>query len=181
MNKGTDLKTMLETLKEVNDNQKDYVLNSSNISFNDEGIIEINKLGTYTPTIVAHEQFADKTGIPRKYYHKMQEIAPKLLATNLNHWLSNDNSSRMVRTSGDTCRAFLSNRFFAIDNIVVASIVVPKLIESGAEIKSCQLTERRLYIQAVYPKISDEVKVGDVVQSGICISNSDVGCGSCTA
>jgi hypothetical protein len=40
------------------------------------------------------------------------------------------------------------------------------------------LTERRLYIKAVTDKISGEVKVGDIVQSGIVISNSEIGYGS---
>ena len=40
------------------------------------------------------------------------------------------------------------------------------------------MTEKRLYIQAVTPKVSGEVKKGDVVQAGIVISNSEVGCGS---
>src|SRR6185312_3119821 len=41
-----------------------------------------------------------------------------------------------------------------------------------------EITERRMYIQAVAPRVSGEVKRGDVVQAGVVISNSEVGCGS---
>ena len=56
--------------------------------------------------------------------------------------------------------------------------VVPKLLSAGLEIVSCEVNETNLYIQGHLPKIQGEVKVGDVVQSGISIRNSEVGCGS---
>jgi hypothetical protein len=42
------------------------------------------------------------------------------------------------------------------------------------------VTDRRLYIHFVVPSIQDEVKVGDVVQAGGIITNSEVGCGAVT-
>ncbi|WP_328595881.1 hypothetical protein [Rugamonas aquatica] len=42
---------------------------------------------------------------------------------------------------------------------------------------SCELTETRLYLKAVSSKVSCEMGVGDVVQAGVVISNSEVGCG----
>jgi hypothetical protein len=51
---------------------------------------------------------------------------------------------------------------------------------SGAAlaVKDCGLTERRLYVKIVNERLMGEVKVGSVVQAGILISNSEVGCGS---
>ena len=46
------------------------------------------------------------------------------------------------------------------------------------EIASCEVTDRKLYIKAVNPRLQADVTPGDVVQSGICITNSEVGLGS---
>lgn len=44
--------------------------------------------------------------------------------------------------------------------------------------ESCQITEDRMYIKAVNPRLQSEVTPGDIVQAGIIISNSEVGLGS---
>jgi len=46
------------------------------------------------------------------------------------------------------------------------------------QIVSSEVTDRRLYIHFVVPTIQGEVKVGDVVQAGGILSNSEVGLGS---
>ncbi|HXP76569.1 MAG TPA: hypothetical protein VN823_20695, partial [Stellaceae bacterium] len=52
---------------------------------------------------------------------------------------------------------------------------------AGLRIVSCEVTENRLYIKAVTDRVQREVKsrrVGDVVEAGVMISNSEVGLGS---
>ena len=44
--------------------------------------------------------------------------------------------------------------------------------------ESCQITESRMYIKAVNPRLQAEVSPGDIVQAGVIISNSEVGLGS---
>jgi hypothetical protein len=46
-----------------------------------------------------------------------------------------------------------------------------------ARLESAELTETRLYLKVVTPRISFEVAPGDVVQAGVVVSNSEVGCG----
>ncbi len=43
---------------------------------------------------------------------------------------------------------------------------------------STQLTENRMYIKAVNPRLQAEVQKGDIVQAGIMITNSETGMGS---
>jgi hypothetical protein len=76
-------------------------------------------------------------------------------------------------------RAFLSNRYRRIDNWDVANAILPVLqgVE-GCVIASCELTEERMYIKARFTKTTGEVKVGDTVESGVVISNSEVGMGA---
>jgi hypothetical protein len=117
-------------------------------------------------------------GIPQKYLRRMATEAPELLARNVNHWFAHKPERRMIRTLGADARAFLSDTYRPLDNYDLLGAVVPRLGEAGCEIKSSEVTERRLYIQAVTPRLTEEVKVGDVVQAGVVISNSEVGCGA---
>ena len=43
----------------------------------------------------------------------------------------------------------------------------------GMHFESCQLTESRMYIKVVNTRLEAEVVPGDIVQSGIIISNSE--------
>lgn len=128
---------------------------------------------------LAHQQIGDKIGIPKKYYDRMLKEAPELLAENVNHWFQNDPDTRMIRTLGGDVRAVLSNRYQRIENEEILEKALPALMEfPQINIVSAQVTESRMYIQAVFPKLEAEVKKGDLVQAGIVISNSEVGLGS---
>lgn len=138
-----------------------------------------------------HAQLAARLNIPKKYYDRMREEAPQLLASNVNNWIDHDPQQFLVRTlrpsGGDvtgyaggagTARAFLSSRYRTLDNDELAEAVLPVISELGCQVKSCQVTDKRLYIQAVNPSIEDAVTVGDPVQAGVVISNSEIGLGS---
>ena len=140
-----------------------------------------NEQRTLKPTKLCLEQIGGRVGIPAKYLERMRAEAPQLLAQNVNHWFSNTPEVRMLRTiqNGEmTARAFLSQKYRPLDNFDLLNSVLPRIVEAGCEIKSCEVTEKRLYIQAVTAKIAGEIKKGDAVQAGIVISNSEVGCGS---
>jgi hypothetical protein len=48
----------------------------------------------------------------------------------------------------------------------------------GATVESCEITEKRMYLKVVNPRITTEIVKGDIVQSGLLISNSETGLGS---
>lgn len=144
-------------------------------------------------------QIADHTGVPARYVERMAETEKGrvLLATNFGHWFREEPSKRMLRTfinGTATARAFLSNRYRPLDNSSLAEAVLPKLLDSGCEILSSEITEKRLYIQAATPKIEIDIpalmkergikglhdgkRPEDPVRAGIVISNSEVGAGS---
>lgn len=129
---------------------------------------------------IAHRQFGEHFKIPAKYYDRMLTEAPDLLAKNVNRWISEEpDARRMLRTLDGTARAFLSDRYRRIDNFEVAQTVLPIIGNmDGANVESCELTESRMYIKVVNPRITAEVTKGDIVQAGIVISNSEVGQGS---
>lgn len=137
---------------------------------------------TYGVNELAHEQIAEQTDIPRAYYNRMALEAPDLLAANVNRWWHQKPARRMIRTLDAHARCILSNRYRPLDNMDLAEAVLPTLSDRKVRIESAELTERRLYIKAVMPSLELQVpgsrRVGDLVQAGIVISNSEVGCGA---
>jgi hypothetical protein len=130
---------------------------------------------------IAHNQIGTHLGIPAKYYDKMRSDNPELLAQNVNSWFNKNPKTRMVRTLDGVARAFLSERYRRIDNFEIANTVLPIIAEMPeARIESSEITDERMYIKVVNPRLTTEVVPGDIVQSGIIITNSEVGLSSFT-
>ena len=139
-----------------------------------------NMAAQYGINDIAHRQIGQTLKIPALYYDRMRTEYPELLAQNVNGWFSRTpDTKRMLRTMDGTARALLSDRYRRIDNFEVASAVLPIISGmDGASVESCELTDSRMYLKVVNPRVTAEVKKGDIVQAGIIISNSEVGMGS---
>jgi len=132
-------------------------------------------------TNLFHRQLGTSLGIPAKYYDKMRTEFPELLLENVNGWLWQEPRRQTLRTMDGTARAFLSDRYRRIDNYDIAKATLPVIGEMpDAKVESCEVTENRMYIKVVNPRLEAEVQKGDIVQAGIMISNSEVGLGSVT-
>lgn len=139
------------------------------------------KVITASMTDLAHRQIAEYLGMGQKYYNHCLADYPDLLGANVNGWFRRNPTERMVRTLDGNARAFLSNKYMRIDNFEVARAVLPALLDlPDVKVESCELTDSRMYIKAVNPRLQADVAVGDTVQSGILISNSEVGLGTVT-
>ena len=134
--------------------------------------------GAYGITSLARHQLADKLKIPFTYFERMRTAQPALLDHNVNAWLQTDQDRRMIRTLDGQVRAVLSERYRRLDNYDLAENVLPILQRlDGARFESVELTETRLYLKVVTPRVEFEMAPGDVVQAGIVITNSEVGHG----
>jgi hypothetical protein len=187
MLKGIGLQELAGKIEANRELKRDYVADTSlmamQIQTDNKPVLEVSGHGTFPILSLAHDQIGARTGIPAKYYDRMLTEAPDLLATNVNRWFTKNHETRMVRTLGGDTRAFLSNRFQRIENEHIAEAALPVLYDlPGVNIVSAEVTDRRLYIHFVVPTIQGEVKgsakVGDVVQAGGIIQNSEVGLGS---
>jgi len=183
MHKGTNLSELLDRVVEETQTKKDLIVPGSAIRFVDssgtaQAMIEGARFAVRDH---AHRQIGAATGIPREYYEKMSSEAPDLLVENINRWLPHL-TPRMVRTvapSGvPTMRAFLSEKYRPLDNFDLMEHVLPVLSAAGVEIRSAELTDKRLYIQASHPRVTADVGVGDIVRAGVIIGNSETGEGS---
>lgn len=126
-----------------------------------------------------HEQLAQYVGIPHQYYERCLAAHPQALAEHVNLWLlDRGEESRLVRTLDDRTRALLSPRYRPLDHHDLLEAILPQTERLGLNVVSSQVTERRLYLQVLTPKLKGEVVPGDEVQRGLVISNSEVGFGA---
>jgi Domain of unknown function (DUF932) len=136
-------------------------------------------VGRFGVTPYTHSQLSDYLGIPRRYYDRLKAEHPTILAANVNGLLAATPERRLVRTLDGQARAFLSDKYRPLDHVDLAEAVLPALFaQPELRVESCALTETRLYLKAVTPRIQAEVRKGGVVQAGLVISNSEIGAGS---
>lgn len=140
---------------------------------------------------VAHENLSQLCGIDMRYYRKLLELPSKeLWATNVNQWLPGV-SNRTVRTfdgeyeddlgmrSTGSVRCLMSDRYWCLDNSDLLAALIPQFEKRELTVLTSNLSERHMVIKAVSPKMIAEVPhVGDRVQGGIAVGNSEVGQGS---
>jgi hypothetical protein len=72
----------------------------------------------------------------------------------------------------------MSDRYRCLDNFDLAQVALNTVSDMNAVVQSSEITESRLYLQIVTPRIEFEVKQGDIVQAGFIVSNSEIGMGS---
>jgi hypothetical protein len=144
---------------------------------------------TFKLSKVAHEQLNALCKIG-SYYKRLLELPSKRLwADNVNEWLPTV-SDRTIRTfdrdvddtdfgSAGTVRCLMSTYYRTLDNADLLSALLPQFEKRGLSVLTCNLGERQMIIKAVSPKMVAEVpRVGDTIQAGIAVGNSEVGCGS---
>jgi hypothetical protein len=142
-------------------------------------IEEGNGVGKYDITSLARRQLAEKLKIPFAYFERMREEQPGLLDQNVNTWLQDDRERRMIRTLDGKVRAVLSDRYRRLDNYDLAENVLPILQRlPDVRFESVELTETKMYIKVVTPRIQAEMVPGDLVQAGLVVTNSEVGHGT---
>ncbi len=175
MKTGRELKDVLVELQRQREAKRDYISPASALRLEDDG--RTLRMGTneFSTTDLFHRQLGSALSIPAKYYDLMMKEKPELLASNVNSWLSSRDASYMIRSLDGNARAFLSDRYRRIDNLEVASAVLP--LFTGMQVMSCEVTSQRLFIKVVDAS-REAVCVGDVVQFGVVVSNSEVGLGA---
>ena len=187
MKTGRSLQEVMLELDRQNKAKKDYIGSAQALRLYEDGqTFEIGSMGKarqFGTTRLFHRQVASALGIPAKYYDLMQSRKPELLAQNVNAWFGDRENSYMIRTmdygEGPMARALLSDRYRRIDNMEIASAVLPLFAGSDQyEVVSSEVTENRLYLKIVNRRLEMAVVPGDIVQAGVMISNSEVGLGS---
>ena len=188
MKAGLTITEMAKEIERQASAKADYLVNPQKLEMESLGglpmlrVVEdgVDQMEPLSIQETAHRQIGAHLGIPWKYYEKMLQEEPGLLSHNVNHWLHREApAQRLLRTIDGRARAFLSNRYRCIDNFEIATAVLPIIMEmQGTRFESTQITQNYMYIKVVNPKLTGEVRVGDVVQAGVVISNSETGLGA---
>lgn len=178
MKTGRSLSEVLVELQRQQEVKRDYISPSASLMLQSDGRTLTMGENSFSTTDLFHRQVGSALSIPAKYYDLMQAQKPALLAENVNTWFSDRDASYMLRTMDGTARALLSDRYRRIDNMEVASTVLPLFAGvAGMQVMSCEVTENRLFLKVVDTR-REAVCVGDAVQFGVVVSNSEVGLGA---
>lgn len=154
------------------------------------------------PQAIFHRQLGSEIGVRADLYDRLRKTHPPLFDHLVNGLLSRAPVEhkgravrRMIRTYTDDgaggqgiARALLSDRYRRIDNHDLAESVLPIIGQiPDVQIPVCELTDTRMYIKVIAPAVAFDLNelsgqhggpsVGDVVQAGFVISNSEVGRG----
>lgn len=183
MKTGKSLSELALEIERQNNSKRDFIAPTSSLFVGEkDGALNLtmtaqNAGETYGINNTAHKQIAQRLKIPMPFYERLRGNHPDLLATNLNALFVREPEMRMLRTLDGNLRAFVSDRYRRLDNYDLIQHILP-MLQRNVVVGSCEVTERRLYLKCLFPGIEGEVKVGDVVRSGLLVSNSEIGEGS---
>jgi hypothetical protein len=130
----------------------------------------------FTITRPCHNQIAERLEIPGRYYSKMENEAPDLLAENVNTWLKKDTKEVFIRGLGSSVRAFLSDRYRVIDHPDVIYCSLNELQAYEAEVEDCYLSETEMNVKVKSNQLKDFVRhKDDLIIGGLLLVNSETG------
>jgi hypothetical protein len=183
MQKGISLQELSAKILANSELKRDYIVDASKtmvkLQSDNTPVLAIPDHGEFPIQRLAHRQIGEKLKIPAQFYDRLLKDYPGLYATTATTLLQAEPSRRMARTLGGDLRAWLSDGYQRIEYEDVAKTALPILSEiPGIHFPSVEITDYRLYIHFVVPTIQGEVKVGDVVQAGGLITDSEVGLGA---
>lgn len=206
------LESAVVQLKSLKDRRIDLVAPIKDMFIHHDGTFVVDQPGgvtiNSTPNNVAHEHISAKFGIPRKYWRKCYEELPRLAAAQVNQWIQFEMAKekhrsmffRAYKNEGqkDTMRALLSNSYLPYDNYLLLGVVMDavqqfsKQTDLEIKVKSCDISEKRMYVRFECPSIEQDIKaeLGNYsdphtvkavrengVVAGFTITNSEVGFG----
>src|SRR5262245_16740134 len=181
MKQGRTIQQLAEEIARQSASKRDYIadtrklslraLNGGGAEYPHANVILDGVNGGMGLRPTAHAQLSEALRIPKPYYDRMLADAPDLLAKNVNEWFARQPARKLVRTLDNQIRAILSDSYRPLDNLELAEAILPKLADLNAMVVSSEVTETRFYLKAVTDRIQGEVKVGDVIQAGLSISN----------
>lgn len=105
----------------------------------------------------AHEQLAEKFGIPGNYARKMEDTAPGLLINNLNYWFNFNPQNLLLRTLDGDVRAALSDRYRALDSFDLLFNAAEVGHGMGAVMQRLDLSDDRFFFRMVLPDFAVKI------------------------
>lgn len=185
MKEGKTLTELAEELTRQSKAKRDFLASTESLEVNTNNsktLMQVADKGEFVVKDLAHSQMAEQLDIPKKYYDRIRTEYPALYDRSVNTLLHGKNQTRLIRVLDGQMRASLSSKYRRLDNDQAAEIVFKGLSEyQDIEVKSCEVTEQRLYIKVITPKVNFEVQGFGKICGGMVFKNSEVGCGPLSA
>jgi hypothetical protein len=220
MKQGRDLLELYQELQRQANAKRDFLAPAQHIRVHSNGAtaLAMNSVGsTFAVNDIAHSQLAEYAGVPKPFYDRLRSATMELrvpLREDMDDETENPDSDdvplfdvvvnrllqgkgddkRLVRTLDGKARAFLSDSFSVdLDHYDVFKVAIKVIEENGLsadDVVSAEVTERRLYLKVVSPRMQTVVqpsnvqeghgylKEPQVIQAGFIITNSETGLGS---
>jgi len=189
LRKGNDYAEVSARLAYIHANRQDRIIPLDNFGMAPNGALayrEDNNSSQFALNSWSAGQVASYANVPKQYFDRISAQNPELLSLMVNHSLlerrkeviSGKREARMFRTLDGTLQALVSPSFLTVDGFQIMQMLQPVLDSYGFKVIQADITDKRLYVNAVTEALTGEVKEGDVINYGVTISTSDVGAGS---
>jgi hypothetical protein len=216
MKEGRTLPDLAAELRRQAEVKRDFIAPAADLRVTSNGHTDLILAEPFGMNEIAHGQMAEYTGIPKGFYDRLRNAAGDLRVPVLDerydpreedHPLfdvtvntllrQKGGDGRLVRTLDGKARAFLSDTFTPdLDNFDVFRVAARAIEEAELapdNVVSCEVTERKLYLKIVSPKLEATIEPGNltrphgghfmlrepqVIQAGFVLSNSETGLGS---
>jgi hypothetical protein len=177
-----DFDALVEHALKIANRKEDLIVPGTKFKVRPEGVIEFGQSGSFKVAPTGHETIRNKLGIPSSFYERLLSDHPDLWADTVGKLVNRTDRNYMVRTLDGDIRAVLSDSYSRIDNDSILRKILPTFKklqdENGMRFADAGMTPDWMRIKIIFPRIEGEVKAGDVIQSGIMISNSEIGKGA---
>lgn len=188
--KHDSLETLVDRIKVERDRKVDLIADTRRMSAEIVGTnveLSVDDKDGLTHLVMSDHalgQMATDLSIPKRYFDRMKVDAPELFKRNVHHWMYEEPKKKLLRgykaehgSQYLTGRAWLSDRYRRLDNIEIATRLLPEFgrLPEEVEFHNASITDERFYLRATFPRMTTEVKVGDSVSWGVQIRNSEVG------
>lgn len=123
----------------------------------------------------AETQLLQRLQIPVQFFRRLPQNLKWALA---NHFTQNGGYERaaLLRTvRGDTVRAFLTEAYSPLDDVDVLPLVADIIGDEEVRIEALDFSEDHTHLRVTFPRQVTEAKPGDVLMTGIHVTNSEVG------
>ena len=205
-NSNGQLLDLMQKVKDQSERSKDFIaptnalqiqtLNKDGSPADDSDQAKFSRIGVeredgeptymYNANDVALSQIGQRAGIDSRTMQRLQQGYPTQFDSVINAIWQKEPKNTMIRTFMDSnthgiARAVLSDKFKTFDNTNLLNSAIPQLMESEAQWKvvNADVTDKRLYLRLKSEVITGEgANRGDLMASGIGLSNSEVGAGS---
>jgi hypothetical protein len=213
--RNAELNELMPYLASLHESKYDVVVPSTHLGYY-EGRVAVTEgrtifdeegvgLGTamLSPTREFESQLAERLDVPARYIEKMRAADEMdLLDSNVNTWMRRSEKNWFVRGFLETgaevgvARAFLSDRYQAIDHIDAVTATLDGIVAAGIDPATLEvsgdLSPSRLRVKVVAPEITAQAPGflrayrnpttgdggDDAIQAGVVVTNSETGHGA---